>query len=629
LRLALVGPVRAEEDLLPEAQVERQSTVQSAGSVNRVEGRFAAPLTASAYSPLAADYIQGVSDTACSVLSGQPGRYVMTVTIPPGQQALYLGVDTLSRPTLTNGKNYNNVSYTWLGDQWSCMYNNRYPQSALTNIPREYRIARENLTGTQVIRQDSATYRNAYGDFTDLQAVITRPGVPVPVSAAEGRLLLTEEAVFAEDGQFFGEAEIAFRPGMEGETRIGDFQLYSLENGARVYAEQTSFSREAMLLEWTAEQAEATVAPEEEATEPENIPVYAKGERVSFAVDYSDYELDPSKASYWRYTHTPMNDGLHPEHGNILAQSIDRFYVDGKYVAEHWQEDDASRSGGSPWDKNSNVCVFTFYIEGTGAGAPWITYLGTEPAEVGPGERYQICVGVDDGEKDVLELTTEVYFGEVAGLPFHTDFREGIAADGSGRYPLLRIPVPEPARAGRYDVVAVVRDQTGAGLKHYRFQCLSPMGIRGQVDHTPEWEANRLRFNQKWFGEDVDTAADFALYSALPSPRARGTNVFWPGEALCLAAQVGGTPLSVSAALADHPAHTCSLSAAGPADPAGETPYTGVLWSPDLWADANTYAPSLQIVRFTATYPGGVQKTCDVPIIVDGDIGYWMLHRLY
>ncbi|MDI9468769.1 MAG: hypothetical protein QM296_01020, partial [Bacillota bacterium] len=112
LRLALVEPVRAEEDLLPEARVERQSTVQSAGSVNRVRGRFMSPVTAAAYSPLAADYIQGVSDTACSVLSGQPGRYVMTVTIPPGQQALYLGVDTLSRPTLTNGKNYNNVSYT-------------------------------------------------------------------------------------------------------------------------------------------------------------------------------------------------------------------------------------------------------------------------------------------------------------------------------------------------------------------------------------------------------------------------------------------------------------------------------------------------------------------------------------
>jgi hypothetical protein len=255
--------------------------------------------------------------------------------------------------------------------------------------------------------------------------------------------------------------------------------------------------------------------------------------------------------------------------------------------------------------------------------------MGTDPAEVVPGDAYEICVGVDDGEKDVLTLTTEVYFGEVPGLPFHTDFREGITADGTGRYPLLQIPVPEAARAGRYDVVAVVRDQTGAGLKHYRFSCASTMGIRGQVNHTPEWDANRVRFNRKWFGEDVDTAADFALYSALPSPRARGTNVFWPGERLCLAAQVGGTPLSVSATLADHPAPTCSLLPAGPADPAGETPYTGDLWSPDLWAGANTAAPTLQIVRFTATYAGGIQMTCDVPIIVDGDIGYWMLHRLY
>jgi hypothetical protein len=226
-------------------------------------------------------------------------------------------------------------------------------------------------------------------------------------------------------------------------------------------------------------------------------------------------------------------------------------------------------------------------------------------------------------------LTTEVYFGETASIPFHTSFLSEIEADSFGRYPGLRIPVPEEARAGRYDVVAVVRDQTGAGLGHYRFDCSSVMGIRGQVAHTPEWETNRRRFNQKWFGDDVDTAADWALYSALPSPRARGINVFWPGEALCLVAQVGGAPLSVSAHLADDPARSCTLSPAGPADIAGETPYTGRLWFPDLWAGSNTAAPTLQLVRFTAIYAGEIQKTCDVPIIVDGDIGYWMLHRLY
>jgi hypothetical protein len=629
LRLVLVDPVPGPAKPAPETLVSCRSALRQTGGLTRVEGRFTAPFTAAYYSPFRADVVRGVSGNDYAVLSSDPGRYIMTVTLPPGQVALYLGIDTLSQPTLTSGDHYNSVTYDWQGYQWRCHYNNRYSHSAMDNIPRSYRLAMEMVDGTQVIGQRSATYRGAYGWFKDLEAVISLTGAPVPSSAWIGRMVIEGEQAYGENSCFGGAAEIVFCPGEEGAVRIGDFRIYTIEDGVRVYLEQNAFTAESMLQEWEAEDAEVIVAPEEEAPEPENIPVYAKGERVTLSSNYSDYENDPSKASFWRYTHTPMNDGLHSLHGTVLDAPIERFDVDGKYVVEHWQEDDASRSGSSPWDKNSNVCVFTFYIEGTSAGAPWITYMTTDPSKVEPGDSYAICVGVEDEEKDVLSLTTEAYFGPEPGLPFYTSFLSKIEADAFGRYPALRIPVPEPARAGRYDVVAVVRDQTGAGLKHYRFSCASTMGIRGQVDHMPDWEANRVRFNQKWFGEDVDTAADFALYSALPSPRARGANVFWPGERLCLAAQVGGTPLSVTATLADHPAPTCSLLPAGPANPAGETPYIGVLWSPDLWADANTAAPTLQIVRFTATYAGGVQRTCDVPIIVDGDIGYWMLHRLY
>ena len=629
LRLALVDPVPGPAEIAPETFVSCRSALRQTGGLTRVKGSFTAPATATFYSPFRADCVQGVEGNDYAVLSGDPGRYILSVTIPAGQEALYLGVDTLSQPTFTNGKNYNNVSYNWQDWQWTCMYNDRYPQSALDNIPKEYRLAMENLTGAQVIRQNSATYRNACGWFTDVEAIVTLPGAPVPSGVREGRMMIEGGTSYAENGRFEGGAEIAFCPGLETETRIGDFQLYSIENGRKVFLVREAFSREAVLQDWTAVGAEAVIVAQKQAAQPESIPVYAKGERVTLSANYSDYENDPSKRSYWRYTHTPMNDGLHPLHGTVLDAPVERFDVDGKYVVEHWQEDDASRSGSSSWDKNSNVCVFTFYIEGTSAGAPWITYMATDPSKVAPEEHYQICMGVEDTEKDVLSLTTEVYFGPEPGLPFYTSFISEIEADAFGRYPSLRIPVPEPARAGRYDVVAIVRDQTGAGLGHYRFECLSLMGIRGQVDHTPDWEANRVRFNQKWFGADVDTAADFALYSALPSPRARGANVFWPGEALCLAAQVGGTPLSVSATLLSRPAQICSLLPEGPADSAGETPYAGVLWSPGLWEGASTAAPTLQIVRFTAAYAGGVQRTCDVPIIVDGDIGYWMLHRLY
>ncbi|HCU08207.1 MAG TPA: hypothetical protein DF480_04470, partial [Clostridiales bacterium] len=324
LRLVLVETVPGPEGPAPETPVPCRSALRQTGGLARVEGRFTAPVTAAFYSPFRADCIRGEAGNDYAVLSGDPGRYIMTVTLPPGQDALYLGLDTFSQPTLTNGKNYNNVTYEWLDHQWSCMYNDRYPQSALANIPREYRLAMENVSGTQVIRQYSATYRGSYGWFTDLEAMITLPGAPVPAGVREGRMLMERENAYGENGCFAGAAEIAFRPGEEGVVRIGDFRIYTVEEGVKVYLEQTAFTTEAVLQEWTTDQAKATVAPEEEAEEPEDLPVYAKGERVSFSMHYSDYEDDPSKASYWRYTHTPMNDGLHPSHGKVLAEPIDR-----------------------------------------------------------------------------------------------------------------------------------------------------------------------------------------------------------------------------------------------------------------------------------------------------------------
>ncbi|NCB42577.1 MAG: hypothetical protein EOM59_08150 [Clostridia bacterium] len=625
LRMVFVEASQDGEPSQASILIETQTSLRCAGDRNVVKGSFTAPPCALAYSTLDVEYVQGTT-TSYSAVSGEPGRYVQTVSIPGGRAALYLNMGIWSSPTLTS--NYNNVTFTWGGYQWICAYNNRYPQSALTNIPRNYNIASMGSAGTQIVEQRSATYRNAYGGFSGVEMVLSKQGVSVPQSVLQGQFVLADKNLFFESATYEGVTEMSFCPGQTGETQISDLTIYSIENGSKVYVEDVAFSREAVLQEWKTQQASTaiiSVAQEEEM--PEAL-VFQKGDFISYPVFYDDYEGDPSKVSYWKYTHTPMNDGLHPLNGQVLTSPINRFYVDGKYVLEHWQEDDASRSGNSPYDKASNVCVLTFYIEGA-AQAPWITYIRTNPSKVKVGDSYTLQIGVDDKDKDILNLTTEVYFGESPGLPFFTHFRAGIAADALGRYPRTDIPIPYSAAAGRYDIVSIVRDALGAGLGTYRFTCISPIGITGQVFHTQEWDSNRKNYNVERFHEEGDAAVDFARYRAKSPPGLRATNVFWPGERLCLRAQAGGAPTSVTATMLENPSYTATLAKAGPPDAAGQTPYTGFLWHETMQRNLSSAAPILKTIRFTAIYPDGALATCDVEIIFDQDTGYWRLHRLY
>lgn len=626
LQMVFVEPAQEDESVGNEISLESQTSIRNIGEMNIIKGSFIVPSSALAYSALDVEYVQG-GTTAYSNVSGEAGRYTQTVSIPQGRKALYLGMDIWSSPTLTS-KNYNNVTFTWGGQQWSCAYNNRYPESALSNIPRNYRLARMGLTGVQVVDQRSATYRNAYGGFSGIEMVLTKPDILLPQSVLEGQFVLCDEKLFFESATFDGATKMRFCPGKEGETQISDLQIYSIENGTKVYVEDVAFSRQAVLQEWQTDQASTAIIFAAQEEEEAEALVFQKGDYIAYPVFYGDHENDPSKISYWKYTHTPMNDGAHPMNGQIMNSPIHRFYVDGKYVLEHWQEDDASRSGSSPYDKASNVCVLTFYIEGT-AQAPWITYIRTDPKKVETGDSYALQIGVDDKDKDVLNLTTEVYFGEHPGLPFFTHFRAGIGADALGRYPRTDIPIPQRAAAGRYDIVSIVRDSLSAGLGTYRFSCTSPIGIRGEVHHTQDWEQHRKKYNLERFGEEGQDAADFALYSAKSPPGPRGPNVFWPGERLCLTAQAGGTPIAVSATMLENPEYTTALTKAGPANAEGETPYAGFLWNASIQKALCAEAPLLKTIRFAALYANGGRATCDVEIIFDQDAGYWRLHRLY
>ncbi|HZK61410.1 MAG TPA: hypothetical protein VFC41_04990, partial [Anaerovoracaceae bacterium] len=403
-------------------------------------------------------------------------------------------------------------------------------------------------------------------------------------------------------------------------------------------------------------------------TEEEEEPslVYKKGQLVAYSIIYDDYEKDPSRRQYWKYYHVQMNDGeylgatqlgldgaLVP--GNpvapVLDKPIDRFYIDGKYIVEHWQEDNTNRTptpldadgypaGNPAYDKLSNVETLTFYVEGT-SEAPWIKEIqlgpggalsGFSPLIVTEGDDFVIQIKVDDLEKDTLQLRTEVYKDNKR---IYTHYKEGIQALGE-EYPPVITGNVGAATPGKYQVVCTVRDQTGAGLGTYQFTVIAGGKITGAVSHTVDWELNRKSFNIK--------------HKPIGDPETpRGSNLFWPGEVFVLNAEVAGTPTIVTGEILGYkneyggPKYSEIMTSKGIKNNKGELIYEGKIWDKTMLKAWSKKDPIPLTFRLTAIYgayqighgstieaeAGVTVKTHDVQVIVDDRESYLLLHRVW
>jgi hypothetical protein len=314
--------------------------------------------------------------------------------------------------------------------------------------------------------------------------------------------------------------------------------------------------------------------------------------------------------------------------------------VDGKYTVYHWEYDNTSRgigAGGYPiYDKVSNTAELTFYVEG-GASAPWITGISTSPAKVTENKYFSINIGIDDAEKDVLNLTTEVY--KDRKLIYTHRKRNILPIDALGNsttnsaiavgYPVTNTgALPDKAEVGTYEVVATVRDQTGAGLGTYKFIVISEGKITGYVNHTDKWDENRKKYNLSWFDDEINKAYLYADYLALSEPRKRGTNVFWSGEKFILRAAVAGSPIKVSCNI-NGTSYSSNMISSGTKNAEGETIYTGSLWDKNMINKWGMKEPEQLTFTFTANYSGGTVKTHKATVIVDNMSPYWKLHRAF
>lgn len=581
-----------------------------------------------------------------------PDRKAFDFRIPDGKTAIFTLVSTLSKPRWKNDRNYA-VSYQlplyyankedgWIYHRWNCLAKNKYSEDAMRNCPDDYKLNPGELEGTKTFSLTASSYNNTSGDFTNITSVIVDSGhknwgkQDYFLTGAGGNI-----KYFLQKQAYTG-AKLTFRL-PEGDHLIRNLKLYTIRDGIKVYAEAEAFSDSSALAKWTAHNANAAIIQELPADKEEKGLVYKLNELVGYGIDYYDYEEDPSKKQYWRYTHTPFSMGPHPDAavilddagevvsitGTVLNEPIQRFSVDGKYTVEHWQEDNTTRpavpEGNPHYDKPSNVETLTFYVEGGGSG-PWIESVATVPKVVKEGDNYRLRICVNDAEKDELRLTTELY--KDRALIFSQN-HAGIRVDATGIYPpVLTDLVPVPAEIGRYEVVCTVRDQTGVGMASYSFVVVSDGKITGRVYHTDEWDKNRKKYNISLFGEEFNQKVSYEEYIAMKAPRKRGTNVFWSGERFLLSAEVGGAPKRVSVEIPGTGYQTL-LTSTGTKNSQGETVYQGELWDRTMLNRWGKNKPQQVTFRFIAEYEGGVEKTFEETVIVDSTTDYWLLHRLW
>ena len=630
LRVEIIEPQPSEP--VPVNNKQTSTVEPLSDGYTRIEGCFRTPPSVGYYSPTEnAEVISGpIGEAPYTVWdSEEEGYKQVSYNIPEGKTAIHTLLSTRSRP------NNDSCQYKWDTYQWRCNLQNKYPESALNNCPTDYIITLPSMTGSQTFTQRSPTYRGAYGDFINIDSVLVdsddsqigNPGFFL-ANSPTGLECYKEDYIYQKQGNV-----IFHLP--QGNHNLRNLKIYSIQKGVKVYAADETFVNSAKLQEWETERARTAIVREGLVQNDDKSLVYKKNQLIAYNINYYDYEGDPSKREYWRYAHTPANDGPHPDAaeildeegglvaltGKVLNSPIKRFSIDGKYTVEHWQEDN---TGNLDYDRLSNVETLIFYIEG-GTSAPWVESIRTIPGKIKEGDNYSLEIKVDDLEKDILRLHTEVYLDKKL---VYAHRENGITADDNGIYPAVLVPVPQSARGGSYEVVCTVRDDSGAGFGSYRFIVTSSGKICGSVYHTDDWDDNRKKYNLFYFKEEFNQPISYSDYLAMRVPRKRGANVFWAGERFLLSASVAGNPEKVTVQISGTTDQT-SLVDTGRKNRDGESIYQGSLWNSSMVHRWGRKKPEEVDFRFVAHYSGNNTKVFDTKVILDSGTDYWLLHRLW
>ncbi len=479
---------------------------------------------------------------------------------------------------------------------------------ALSYIPAEWKYSIPVFSGERHFKAGFNSYRGTKGNFSELEMyIVDDSNILID---KHNYLKVSEDSdktLFLGEKMYSGKTSVRLNFD-KGESAIYDFSIYTIQDGRKMYVISDDFSDTSTLKKWRTYDAEIG-RHVEEGSDANDINVFSKGEFVKYDISYWDYEDDPSKQSFWKYTHTPANDGefekadvildengnIKAERGIILNEPVTRFYKDGKYTVEHWQTDDTTggtAEGGDPYyDRESNHVFLTFYIGGI-ADAPWIRYIKTVPSDIYEYDPVSLEISFDDALKQELILETSIYSND--NIIYSKKTVEIIPVNG--KYEPLKLNNVIPAAAcGRYKVICVITSPFGVGTDNMSFTVMSRGNIEGTVYHTDKWDENRKMTD-------------------------RSKDTFWPGERLMLKADVEGSPARVTAWIDGEDEEIYELSNTE------EDVYRGSIWKEDMMFRWGSEPVDKKII-FRAEYKGGTIKMSEYNITFDNSRLYWNIHR--
>ena len=589
------------------SQIYDMSVSKRSDGIYRVTGRFYTPGDAACYREMkGVEYVSGTAGEAkYTRLETTEDDQTFYMDIPDSKTAVSSWVKLITKCS----SDYK-VSYV-MEELPQPIYYGKLKNEAykLRDITNQWKYIFPALSGDHVFRTYIDSYRRTSGSFNDIEMYI----VDDSNILIDGYSYIKSERKNGDKTLFLGEKGYGDKTEIKlnvdkSVKELYDFRLYTIEAGQKVYVTDNDLTDRDTLKNWHSEDVHIKYG-EYSADDVGDIPVFSKGQYIDYNVTYWDHEGDPSKRSYWRYTHTPYNDGeyeyadtildregnVSSERGIILDEPVTRFYKDGKYTVEHWQEDDTTRGavpGGAPaYDKESNHVFITFYIGGAG-DAPWIRYIKTVPSDIYEGDAADLEISVDDALKQKLSLETDIYSGDK--VIYHKEISEITASNGKYDNIILN-DVITAAACGRYKVVCTLSSVCGTGSDSISFMVMSRGNIEGSVYHTDKWDFNRK-------------CAD------------REQNVFWPGERIMLKADVEGRPARVIAWIEGEDGLESELL------PAEDGVYRGCIWSDDMIFRWGSDVIDKKII-FRAEYDGGNEKLSECNITLDNSRLYWNVHR--
>ena len=172
-----------------------------------------------------------------------------------------------------------------------------------------------------------------------------------------------------------------------------------------------------------------------------------------------------------------------------------------------------------------------------------------------------------------------------------------------GRYDAVPVggKTPEkPGEAGKGGTVDKGGKPAG-GNKSAEEDDAIPLSVKGRIEHTPDWDRNRGKYNS---------------YAAERGLDFRGDEVFWPGEVLVLTAETEGPDGAVVIAEFAGTGYRKTLSGSGSVKKA-EVAMRDIPGAMD--ADSITVIFKAEAAGETSEY--------EETIAVDDSVDYWMLHR--